>query len=141
MSLIRDEDRCCPIMGIFTFLSFLSFCYHRLILVLNACSFVLRAFCESCCSASPLRGRGPVHYEHPCLRALLYEPISRRSSRFEQSCKTAVSREAETACNRRTLKPKQRRWTMKSGGYNNILPRLHPICERTYGLCCVLSHT
>ena len=118
MSLIRDEDRCCPIMGIFAFVSFLSFCYHHLILVLYACSSVLRAFCESCCSAPPLRGRGPVCSEYLCVRTLLYEPISRRSLRFKQSCKSAVSREEETTCSWRTTKPKRRRWTTKSGGYN-----------------------
>ena len=96
MSLIRDEDRYCPIMGIFTFVSFLSFCYHRSILVLHACTSVLCAFCAFRCSASPLGGRGPVHSEHLCLRALLYEPVSRRSLCFEQSCKLAVSHEAET---------------------------------------------
>ena len=121
MSLIRDEDRCCPIMGIFTFVSFLSFCYHRSILVLHACSSVLRAFCESCCSASPLRGRGSVCSEYLCVRTLLYEPISRRSLRFEQSCKSAVSREEETNCSRRTTEPKRRRQTTKSGGYNKLV--------------------
>ena len=118
MSLIRDEDRCCPIMGIFTFVSFLSFCYHRSILVLYACSSVLRAFCESCCSASPLCGRGSVCSNYLCVLTLLYEPISRRSLHFEQSCKSAVSREQETTCSRRTTKPKLQRRTTKSGGYN-----------------------
>ena len=121
MSLIRDEDRCCPIMGIFTFVSFLSFCYHRSILVLHTCSSVLRAFCESCCSASPLRGRRPVCSEYLCARTLLYVPISRRSLHFEQSCKSAVSREEETTCSRRTTKPKRRRQTTKSGGYNKLV--------------------
>ena len=121
MSLIRDEDRCCPIMGIFTFVSFLSFYYHRSILVLHACSSVLCAFCESCCSASPLRGRGPVCSEYLCVHTLLYEPISCRSLRFEQSCKSAVSCEEETTCSRRTTKPKRRRWTTKSGGYNKLV--------------------
>ena len=111
MSLIRDEDRCCRIIGIFTFVSFLSFCYHRSILVLHACSSVLCAFCESCCSASPLCGRGPVCSEYLCVHTLLYEPISCRSLRFEQSCKSAVSCEEETTCSRRTTKPKRRRWT------------------------------
>ena len=124
MSLIRDEDRCCRIIGIFTFVSFLSFCYHRLILVLHACSSVLCAFCESCCSASPLRGRGPVCSEYLCVHTLLYEPISHRSLRFKQSCKSAVSCEEETTCSRRTTKPKRRRWTTKSGGYNTALHRL-----------------
>ena len=121
MSLIRDEDRCCPIIGIFTFVSFLSFCYHRSILVLHACSSVLCAFCESCCSASPLRGRRPVCSEHLCVRILLYEPVFRCSLRFEQSCKSAVSREEETNCSRRTTEPKRRRQTTKSGGYNKLV--------------------
>ena len=125
MSLIRDEDHCCPIMGIFTFVSFLSFCYHRSILVLHACSSVLCAFCESCCSVSPLRGRGRVCSEYLCVRTLLYEPISRRSLHFEQSCKSAVSCEEETTCSRRTTKPKRRRCTTKSGGYNREKPILH----------------
>ena len=120
MSLIRDKDRCCPIMGIFTFVSFLSFCYHRSILVLHACSSMLCAFCESCCSASPLRGRGPVCSEYLCVRTLLYEPISRRSLRLEQSCKLAVSREEETTYNRQMTKPKRRLWTTKSGGCNTL---------------------
>ena len=118
MSLSRDEDGCFPIMGIFTFVSFLSFCYHRSILLLHACSSVPRAFYESCCSASPLRGRGPVCSEYLCVRTLLYEPISRRSLRFEQSCKSAISREEETTCSRRTTKPKRRRRRTKSRGYN-----------------------
>ena len=118
MSLIRDEDRCYPIMGIFTFVPFLSFYYHGSILVLYACSSVLHAFCESCCSASPLCGRGPVCSEYLCVRTLLYEPISHRSLRFKQSCKSVVSREEETTCSRRTTKLKRRRWTTKSGRYN-----------------------
>ena len=118
MSLSRDKDRCYPIMGIFTFVSFLSFCYHRSILLLHACSSVLRAFCESCCSASPLRGREPVCSEYLCVRTFLYEPISRCSLCFKQSCKSAVSREEETTCSRQTTKPKRRRQTTKSGGYN-----------------------
>ena len=93
MSLIRDEDRCCLIMGIFTFVLFLSYCYHRSVLVLHACSSELRVFCESCYSASPLRGHEPVGSEYLCVRALLYEPVSRRSLCFEQSCKTAVCHE------------------------------------------------
>ena len=121
MSLIRDEDRYCPIMGIFAFVSFLSFCYHRSILVLHACSSVLRAFCESCCSASPLCGRRPMCSEYLCVHTLLYEPISRLSLHFEQSCKSAISREEETTCSRRTTKPKRRRQTTKSGGYNKLV--------------------
>ena len=90
--------------------------------MLYACSFVLHAFWESCCSASPLRGRGPVCSEYLRVCTLLYEPISRRSLRFEQSCKSVVSREEETTCSRRTTKPKRRRQTTKSGGFNSKVP-------------------
>ena len=44
MSLIRYEDRCCRIIGILSVVSSLSFCYHRLLLVLCVCSTVLSAF-------------------------------------------------------------------------------------------------
>ena len=44
MSLIRDKDCCCRIIGILPVVSYLSVCYHRLLLVLCIYSTVLCAF-------------------------------------------------------------------------------------------------
>ena len=44
MSLIRDEDRCCRIIGTLPVVSSLSFCYHRLLPVLCVFSTVCCAF-------------------------------------------------------------------------------------------------
>ena len=38
-SLIRDEDCCYRIAGIFAIVSSLSLCYHRLVLMFCACSY------------------------------------------------------------------------------------------------------
>ena len=44
MSLVRDKDRCCHIIGILYVVSSLSFCYHRLLLALCVFSTMLSAF-------------------------------------------------------------------------------------------------
>ena len=68
MSSIRDEDRCCYIIGIFTLLSCLSHCYHRLVLVLCACSHCAVRFAHSVASPSPLCSRWVcVPYASECV--------------------------------------------------------------------------
>ena len=56
MSLIRDEDRCCRIIGISSVVSSLSLCYLCSVLVLRVCSRCCACCVHSAASPSPLCG-------------------------------------------------------------------------------------
>ena len=82
MSLIRDEDRCCCIIGILPIVYSLAFCYHRFVLVLHFCSHRALHVCVIRCTTSPRRSRWVyVPYMSECLRCPP-NVCSRRMSRF-----------------------------------------------------------
>ena len=118
MSLIRDEDRCCRIIGILSVVSSLSFCYHRSVSGAARLQPLCCAYCEFRCSASPLCDCwvcAPVESE--CVRHFV-NVCSRQTSCFEQSYKPTDFGKAETTCSQRTTEPTQRRLKTKSGGHN-----------------------
>ena len=57
MSLIRDEDRCYSIIGIFTIVSCFSLCYPRFVSGATRLQPLCCAYCEFRCSALPLSVR------------------------------------------------------------------------------------
>ena len=75
MSLIRDEDHCCYVIGIFALVSYLSHYYHRSFLVLCICSTVLWAIVRLLLRPHCFVAVGPVHYTYSCIRVTLYELI------------------------------------------------------------------
>ena len=119
MSLIRDEDRCCPIMGIFTFISFLSFCYHRLLLVLWRFQHCAVRVSVSVASPSSLHGHWDcVPYVSECAHFSV-QVYYRRTSHFEQSCEPTDFCKAETIGSQQTTEPTRRRQKTKCEGYNS----------------------
>ena len=118
MSLIRDKDRCCSIIGILSIVFSLSFCYHRSVLGVVHLQLLCCVYCEFRCSASPLCGCwvcAPLESECVCHFAIV---CSRQTSHFEQSYKATDFCKAKTTCSQQTMELTRRRLNTKSRGYN-----------------------
>ena len=118
MSLIRDEDHCCYISGVFTLVSLSLICYHR-----SVASAVRLQHCVVCISVSivlpsPLRGRWAcVPYVSECAYYFVHVYFC-RTSHFEQSCQLTDFRKAKTIGSQQTTEPIRRRQKTESGGFN-----------------------
>ena len=119
MSLIRDEDRCCRIIGIFSVVSSLSFCYHRLLAGAVRFQHCAVRVSVSVASPSPLRGRWDrVPYVSECAHFSV-QVHYRRTPRFEQSCEPTDFCKAKTIGSQQTTEPTRRRQKTNCEGYNS----------------------